>query len=1333
VAQRRTSRRSRCRSIPDKLLAFAARRSRVAGSFIEPLESRQLLSTTFLLTSTADDGSPGTLRAALTAAIDGDTIDATGLSGTISLTSGLLPVNAGVSIIGSGVSTLTINGGGADRIFTIAAGHTVSISGLTLTDGGNVANGGAILSDGNLTLDHVAITSNTATAAGGGIYEDGGSLTITASTIANNSINAVDNAAGGGVFAASSTVLNISGSTFNNNTAHAASAPLGTTTSGFVGAGGAISITGATVSIVDSTFTANVAQGGDDLDPLATAGGAGRGGAIAVLAGGGGSLSLINDTIAGNTAIGGLGLSANGTSSGSGIDAADATATITLHNTILQDIAAPGGFADGGNNLIAVDAQLSPLADNGGPTQTMAIAAGSPARDAGGSSGAPAQDQRGFNRSGPVDIGALEYQDTAPTFTTSATTAARVGKLFTYNITTTDADGDSMTITATTLPAWLALTDHGDGTATLVGTPASADLGDNTVALLVSDGVASTAQNFTINVAANHPPTFTSIAPGGNVSTGQPFTYDITTNDIDGDLVAIVATKLPAWLTILDHGDGTATLSGTPSHSDVGGDGGVSLSVTDGFGATTQSFTLTVINHTPAFTSFAPTAAAVGQVYSYSIATVDSDGDPVTILPTSELPGWLNFADHGDGTATLSGTPEAAEVGAVPVTLVVSDGLASSTQSFAIQVTMTVMPPPVLTTMSPIDGGVEDTPINIDYATLMAHCDAATFNSQPVVFVVEGVFSGTLTKNGTPVAAGATTIAAGDAVSWTPVDNASGTLPAFTVLASDGSLTSNSPVTVPVRVAEVEQPPVANGDSFSTNQDTPLTGNVLGNDTHIDGSGLTAQLVSSPAHGGLSLHTDGSFTYTPASDFVGDDSFMYTANDGIADSNAATVTIHVAKLTNPGQFSFASGTYSVSSGGTLQITINRTGGQDGAVSVDYGITGGDAIAGTDYIFAAGTASFADQQMTATATLTVPSSAIAIGGSGDRTLQLSLQNATGGASLGTTTSTMVTIDETVNHAPVTPAVTSFTRIPGRDVVVNVFAKTEDPDGDAMGLSILTQPAHGSVAIDEDGQIVYTPAASTDLDDSFQYQITDVRGATATGSVNVAVAGVGLDTNPANSTQVDLVVMGTAGNDVIAFIQMKHGVRVIMNRKIMGTFVPTGRLVAYGLGGNDLIWNFNVHRTCYFVGGDGNDKLIGGKNNDYLLGGDGNDSLYGGDGRDILLGGAGADLLVGGNGEDILTGSITSYENSTTTSSASLRDLMGMLNTTGKPIEQRWILMSRKAGVGGSHAHLTSQTVQDDAASDTVIGGPGRDWLLGHFTGTAKDRAIGLEADDLETDL
>jgi Ca2+-binding RTX toxin-like protein len=655
---------------------------------------------------------------------------------------------------------------------------------------------------------------------------------------------------------------------------------------------------------------------------------------------------------------------------------------------------------------------------------------------------------------------------------------------------------------------------------------------------------------------------------------------------------------------------------------------------------------------------------------------------------------------------------------------------------------MTVMPPPVLTTINPIDGGTEDTPITIDHDMLMAASDAADFDGQPIGFLITSVASGTLTKDGAAVTAGATTIGLGEAVVWTPDSNASGTLAAFSVVATDGTLTSTSAVTVPVRVAEVEQPPVAADDSFDAQQNTAFSGNVLGNDTHLDGNTLTATLVAAPSHGMLSLGADGSFTYTPAAGFAGDDTFAYQASDGIASSNIATVAIHIAAaapvvvpvvpvVVNPGQFNFASASYGVSSGGTLQIVIDRDGGQDDAASVDYVISGGNAVSGNDYVLAAGTVSFADQQASATITLTVPAAAI---GGGDRTVQLSLQNPGGGASLGAVASTSITIHETLDHAPITPADRSFTRIPGRDVVVNVFGSTSDPDGDAMSLSIATQPAHGTVAIDEDSQIVYTPSASTSLDDSFQYQVTDVRGAVATGTVHIIVAGAGLDTNPNNTSQLDLVVIGTGGNDVIAFRQMKHGVDVIMNRRSLGIFQPTGRLVAYGFAGNDLIWDINVHRTCYFMGGDGNDKLIGSKNNDYLIGGNGNDTLWGGDGRDILLGGAGADVLNGGSGEDILVADPTIYEDDSPKSRVALHDLSSMISTTGKPIEQRWILMTRKSGVGSTHARLMSQTVQDDAAGDVLIGGTGRDWLIGRFSGAGiKDRAYGLESGDMTSDL
>src|SRR6185369_16963584 len=68
---------------------------------------------------------------------------------------------------------------------------------------------------------------------------------------------------------------------------------------------------------------------------------------------------------------------------------------------------------------------------------------------------------------------------------------------------------------------------------------------------------------------------------------------------------------------------------------------------------------------------------------------------------------------------------------------------------------------------------------------------------------------------------------------------------------------------------------------------------VLANDSDVDGNALTAALVSGPAHGTLALDADGSFTYTPAANYNGADSFSYKANDGSLDSNVVTVSLSV--------------------------------------------------------------------------------------------------------------------------------------------------------------------------------------------------------------------------------------------------------------------------------------------------------------------------------------------------------------------------------------------------------------------------------------------------------
>ena len=93
---------------------------------------------------------------------------------------------------------------------------------------------------------------------------------------------------------------------------------------------------------------------------------------------------------------------------------------------------------------------------------------------------------------------------------------------------------------------------------------------------------------------------------------------------------------------------------------------------------------------------------------------------------------------------------------------------------------------------------------------------------------------------------------------------------------SSGNLVSND-----ILLVADDEAPTAAADSYSTNEDTPLSGtSVLSNDTDSDGDNLTAALVGNATHGSVVLNADGTFTYTPAANYYGSDSFTYSASDG---------------------------------------------------------------------------------------------------------------------------------------------------------------------------------------------------------------------------------------------------------------------------------------------------------------------------------------------------------------------------------------------------------------------------------------------------------------------
>ena len=103
-------------------------------------------------------------------------------------------------------------------------------------------------------------------------------------------------------------------------------------------------------------------------------------------------------------------------------------------------------------------------------------------------------------------------------------------------------------------------------------------------------------------------------------------------------------------------------------------------------------------------------------------------------------------------------------------------------------------------------------------------------------------------------------------------------------------------MTIDVRFGNI--PPVAVNDFYNINEDTVLTVpaaiGLLANDSDTEHDPLTAVLVTLPAHGQLALTSNGSFTYTPNTNYSGPDGFAFTASDGQATSNQGTITVSVA-------------------------------------------------------------------------------------------------------------------------------------------------------------------------------------------------------------------------------------------------------------------------------------------------------------------------------------------------------------------------------------------------------------------------------------------------------
>jgi len=194
--------------------------------------------------------------------------------------------------------------------------------------------------------------------------------------------------------------------------------------------------------------------------------------------------------------------------------------------------------------------------------------------------------------------------------------------------------------------------------------------------------------------------------------------------------------------------------------------------------------------------------------------------------------------------------------------------------------------------------GTNDDPVAVDDNVAIAEDSGA--NVLSVLSNDTDTDGDTLTVTGVTQGTHGTVVNNGTSVSYTPAPNFFGA-DSFTYTITDGN-GGNAGATVTVTVTNVNDPPVATGESYIINQDTVLTvaaPGVLGNDSDIDGDALTAVLVSGTAHGTLALNADGSFSYTPAAHYAGSDSFTYRAFDGTDHSNTVTVSITILDTEPP--------------------------------------------------------------------------------------------------------------------------------------------------------------------------------------------------------------------------------------------------------------------------------------------------------------------------------------------------------------------------------------------------------------------------------------------------
>jgi len=596
--------------------------------------------------------------------------------------------------------------------------------------------------------------------------------------------------------------------------------------------------------------------------------------------------------------------------------------------------------------------------------------------------------------------------------------------------------------------------------------------------------------------AVNDPPTGAGDTKTTNEDT--PVSSAVTGNDVDGDLLTFTKATDPAHGTVVVNPDGTYTY--TPD-ADYHGPDSFTIGISDGNGGTvtvTVTITVTAVNDLPTGTGETKNTNEDTPV-SGAVTGNDVDSDALTFTKATD-PAHGTAVVNPDGTYTY--TPDADYHGPDSFTIGISDGNGGTT---TVTVNITV------TAVNDLPTGTgetrttnEDTPVSSAVTGSDVDGDALTFTKA------------------TDPAHGTAVVNPDGTYTYTPDADYHGP-DSFTIGISDGN-GGTTIVTVNITVTAVNDLPTGTGETRTTNEDTPVSGAVTGND--IDGDLLTFTKATDPAHGTVVVNPDGTYTYTPDADYHGPDSFTIGISDGNGGTTIVTVNITVTAVNDP----------PTGAGDT------KTTNEDTPVS--------SAVTGSDVDGDALTFTKATDPAHGTAVVNPDGTYIYTPDAdyhGPDSFTIDISDGNGGIAT-------VTVNITVNPVNDAPTGTGDAKTTNEDTPVNGAVSGNDVDGDALTFTKATDPAHGTAVVNPDGTYTYTPDTDYNGPDSFTISISDGNGGNITVTVNITVipvndlpTGAG-DTKATNeNTSVSGAVTGSdVDGDALTFTKATdpaHGTAIV----------------------------------------------------------------------------------------------------------------------------------------------------------------------------------------------